>query len=59
MEGNMIEVSVCKNHEGQEYHSIDIGNLKRVSNEMYEANESRYHDKVFFGQCTQLSLIHI
>ena len=39
MEGNMIEVSVCKNHEGQEYHSIDIGNLKRVSNEMYEANE--------------------
>ena len=50
----MIEVSVCKNHEGQEYHSIDIGKLKRVSNEMYEANEDRYHSgKVFFGQCMQ------
>ena len=49
----MIKVSVCKNNEGQEYHSIDIGKLKTVSNEMYEANYSRYHDKVFFGQCRQ------
>ena len=50
----MIKVSVCKNHEGVEYHSIDIGNLKRVSNEMYEANEDRYNSgKVFFGQCMQ------
>ena len=54
MEDSKIEVSVCKNNEGQEYHSIDIGNLKRVSNEMYERNEDHYHSgKVFFGQCTQ------
>lgn len=49
----MITVSTCKNHEGAEYHSIDIGNLKRVSNEMYEANEDRYTQKVYFGQCVQ------
>ena len=49
----MIKVQKFKNAEGVLYSTIDIGDLRKVSWEMYQRNESKFYGGDNFGQCTQ------
>lgn len=49
----MIKVEKFKNAEGVLYSTIDIGNLRKVSWEMYQTNEDKFYSGNHYGQCTQ------
>ena len=50
----MLKIVKEKNRNGVEFQYIDLGDLIRVSNEMYEMNDDHYNTagNKFHGQCS-------
>ena len=48
----MIKVDKDKNRDGIEFQYIDLGDLIRVSHQMYEMNDTHYNSGNFYGQCS-------
>jgi len=48
----MIKVDKDKNRNGVEFQYINLGDLIRVSSEMYEMNDKHFNSGNFYGQCS-------
>jgi len=51
-EREMLKVRKEKNRNGVEFNTIDIGNLIRVSTQMFDLNDNHYNQGSFYGQCS-------